>query len=65
MSEEYEAKVAQTVVDRLFTNGMGQQARRLVLELDIVHDGGGWCREAVRDQVLAALAAVAAEKEKG
>jgi hypothetical protein len=39
------------IVNRLFENGSGEKARRLVLELENGRDGGGWCKDAVRDQI--------------
>lgn len=43
------------LIDRLFVNGSGERAARLVLELPGGRDGGGWCERAVRDQIRAAL----------
>lgn len=43
------------VLNHLFTNGAGETADRLVLELENGRDGGGWCRGAVRDQICDAL----------
>lgn len=39
------------ILNRLFTNGAGETAQRLVLELENGCNGGGWCRDAVRDQI--------------
>lgn len=49
-------RIAESVADRLFVNGFGQPARRLVLELENFKDGGGWCKDSVRDQIVAELA---------
>ncbi|MGE3278055.1 MAG: hypothetical protein AB7O67_23330 [Vicinamibacterales bacterium] len=49
-------RIADAVVSRLFVNGMGEQADRLVLTVDRPYrDLGGWCRGAVRDVVIDAL----------
>ena len=42
---------AEKIADRLFTNGSGEKAERLVLELSSKRDGGGWSRSAVIDQI--------------
>jgi len=39
------------ILNRLFSNGAGETAKRLVLKLENGRDGGGWCRNAVRDQI--------------
>jgi hypothetical protein len=49
------AEIANKIADRLFTNGMNQQAQRLVLELPGKRDGGGWCKQAVVDQIVEVL----------
>jgi hypothetical protein len=54
MADELE-QLAEAITDRLFTNGMGEKARRLVIELEDGREGGDWCRSAVRDQILDAL----------
>ena len=48
------------LVEYLFTNGQGGKAHRLVLTRDTTPplDLGGWCKGAVRDQLLAAFCAV-------
>lgn len=38
---------AEKIADYLFTNAFGEQADRLVLELNGKRNGGGWCRAAV------------------
>ncbi len=40
-------KLAEIITESLFTNGAGQKAKRLVLELENGKDGGGLCKEAV------------------
>jgi hypothetical protein len=50
-------KVADKIVETLFTNGAGQKADRLVLELPGSKDGGGWCRAAARDRIVKILEA--------
>lgn len=57
-------ELAQRIADALFTNGAGQEARRLVLELDGGRDGGGWCKKAVADRIAAALSSTAAPPEE-
>lgn len=48
-------KIALAVVDRLFKNGAGDRAERLVLESPDGRNLGGWCRGAVRDVIAAAI----------
>jgi hypothetical protein len=43
------------IVERLFTNGAKETARRLVLELENGRNGGGWGKEPVRDLILDVL----------
>lgn len=50
-----EREVAYIIADRLFVNGVGQEAHRLVLELPGKRDGGGWCKQAVVDLITDAL----------
>jgi hypothetical protein len=54
---ETEPKIAERITKRLFTNGHGETAERLVLELPGKRDGGGWCREAVEALIAEELAA--------
>jgi hypothetical protein len=42
---------AEEVLDRLFTNGFGEQAERLVLTSRDGRNLGGWCRGSVRDHL--------------
>ena len=46
------------IAARLFVNGAGQKAQRLVLELADGRDGGGWSEPAVVDQVVSVLETV-------
>jgi len=52
-------KLAATIADDLFTNGSGDEAERLVLELTGGRDGGGWCKVAVVGRIERALNAAA------
>jgi hypothetical protein len=54
LKQSHEA-LAHSIASALFTNGAGQVAERLVLELLGKRDGGGWCRAAVEDVIIAAL----------
>lgn len=45
-------KIAHEIADRLFTNGNGTTADRLVLEKDGAHNFGGWCKQAVIDVIV-------------
>jgi hypothetical protein len=52
--------LAQLIADALMTNGHGETARRLVLELKtetVVSRGGGWCRAAIVEEVEKVLKA--------
>lgn len=51
-------KVAEKIANYLFTNGAGEKAQRLVLELEDGSNGGGWCREAVKTVIVAKLKAL-------
>lgn len=68
MDKHWCTVLAERIADRLFTNGIGEKADRLVLELPGKRDGGGWCKEAVRDQIeqmfLEAMGIKAAKKQK-
>jgi len=44
-------KLARRIADDLFTNGQGQRGVRLVLKLNDIDTGGGWCKSAVIDRV--------------
>lgn len=56
-------KVAQQITNRLFRNGFGKEADRLVLELPGKRDGGGWCRKAAEDKICDALDAAIREAQ--
>ena len=43
--------VAVSIADDLFVNGDGDEAIRLVLDIRMKKDGGGWCKEAVIDLI--------------
>lgn len=47
--------IAEAITERLFTNGRGEKARRLVLELEDGQDGGGWGRRPAFEQIRDAL----------
>jgi hypothetical protein len=47
--------LAEQITDRLMTNGNGDKATRLVLELPGGRDGGGLCRRSVTREVLETL----------
>jgi hypothetical protein len=51
-------KLADEIVEYLFTNGAGEQAHRLVLQLLDGSNGGGWCREAVKSVIISKLKAL-------
>ena len=44
-------KIAQEIADDLFTNGFGEKASRLVLELADGRDGGGWGKKPAIDRI--------------
>lgn len=48
-------ELAMKIARDLFTNGMGQIAKRLVLESDTKSDLGGWCESAVEDRIFKTL----------
>lgn len=43
--------IANEIVEKLFINGTGQKAQRLVLELENGKGGGGWSKGPVRDVI--------------
>lgn len=47
--------IAERIRDAIMTNGNGDEAERLVLELPGGRDGGGWGREALAKQIEAIL----------
>lgn len=50
--------LAADLVNKLFTNGFGEQAHRLVLTTSDGRDLGGWGRRPVYDRILEVLRAV-------
>jgi len=55
MESKEKHKKAVEIAEKLFTNGMDQKAKRLVLELESGADGGGWCKQAVIDLIADSL----------
>ena len=55
ISDEEAGRKADQIVTLLFTNAAGQEAKRLVLELEDGRDGGGWGKEPVRDLIIDTL----------
>ena len=51
ITDEQSTALAERIARVLFRNGLGHRARRLVLELENGKDGGGWCKQAVIDQI--------------
>ena len=49
--EAEEWRIAEKIATRLFVNGLGQEAARLVLVDSNNRDLGGWCKRAVIDQI--------------
>ena len=47
--------LVKAIVGKLFENGQGQQAMRLVLELPGKIDGGGWSKQSVADVIRRAF----------
>ncbi len=58
MTPDETRRIGERIADRLFTNGQGKRAGRLVLTVDGPPklDLGGWCRAAVIDQIVEELA---------
>lgn len=56
--------LAKQIAEQLFTNGAGEKAQRLVLELPGKRDGGGWCQKAVEDQVAERIAQLQADNQR-
>lgn len=48
-------KLADEIAEYLFTNGSGQKAVRLVLELNNGKNGGGWSKEPARDAIASII----------
>ena len=55
MSAQKNPKLAQRIADKLFVNGNGQKAERLVLMSPAQKDLGGWCKQAVIDRIVESL----------
>ena len=55
MTEQQARIAANLIVTRLFVNSMGQHATRLVLTFKGGRDLGGWCKQAVIDQIVRVL----------
>jgi len=51
-------RLATQIVAALFTNGAGQKAERLVLELPNKTFGGGWSRAGATDQIAKTIRSV-------
>ena len=58
------ANIAKQIADELFKNGAGDEAKRLVLELENGRDGGGWGKQVVINIIKEHLE-VARVKEEG
>lgn len=65
MPNEVVSALAEAIARDLFTNGSGERAQRLVLELPGKRDGGGWCEEAMSNRIAEHLLVVAALRESG
>jgi hypothetical protein len=52
--------LADMIVERLFRDGFGNEANRLVLE----PHGSGWCRDAARDEIAKILEAEGAANDR-
>ena len=57
LTQDEQEQIAQKITDRLFVNGVGQHAERLLLVRDrpAKIELGGWCKQAVIDQILDVL----------
>lgn len=59
-TEKWSTRIDQTdladkIADRLFTNGAGERAKALILQLEDGGNGCGWSREAARKQIIEVL----------
>lgn len=64
MSRERNAQeIADELTEHLFTNGFGEKAQRLVLELPGGGNGGGWGKRPVRDILLAHIQVLVSQRE--
>jgi len=57
-------KLSEIIAERLFTNGAGHKAQRLVLEMENGSDGGGWCKKTVIDQIDRILTELTNQQEQ-
>ena len=57
-------RAAHIAAGKLFKNGSGKIADRLVLVTNDGHDLGGWCFTAVREEIEAAIREAIKEVEK-
>lgn len=57
IARQTKRELAMKIARDLFTNGIGQIAKRLVMESDTKSDLGGWCESAVEDRIFSALLA--------
>lgn len=57
MSNGQANEIAQAIADRLFINGNGDHAERLILSGTNGRDLGGWCQQAVVDVIVDELKA--------
>jgi len=55
MADTWQVLLAHRIADRLFVNGSGQKAQRLVLTTSDERALGGWCKEAVIAQIVEEL----------
>lgn len=58
MGKDEIEQIADLIIERLFTNGFGEQADRIAMrqrEGDTERDLGGWNRAAAREQIIAAI----------
>ncbi|HRZ38996.1 MAG TPA: hypothetical protein P5534_21840 [Candidatus Paceibacterota bacterium] len=62
LTEREIAKLAQAIASGLFTNGHGETADRLVLELPNKRDGGGWGIKLAEDHIAKIIRAIATGK---
>ncbi len=51
MASKLAYEIADEVIKTLFTNGAGEKASRIVLELEDGRDGGGWAERPARVHV--------------
>jgi glucokinase len=56
-------RLSKRIARKLFTDGIGRVADRLVLEI-FGKDGGGWCESAVIDQIEKVLRKSASDEQR-